>query len=123
MSLLDNLPHEATIQRTTRAAGTLGGSKTSVTVEQTAVACWEQKASEGEILRYQKKGMRLVSKIYFASDPAVTERHQIIITSRNGVAIASPITLEIGSESMPDATVGKGLAFKTLGYVYMGEDD
>lgn len=123
MSLLDNLPHRATIQRRIRVAGTLGGNRDSVTVEQTNVECWEQKASETESLSFQKQGMRLVSKIYFASDPAVSERHQILITSRNGTTVSSPITLDIQSEAMPDATAGKGLAFRVIGFIRTGRTD
>lgn len=123
MSLLDNLPHKATIQRQSLSAGALGGSKATAVVEQTSVTCWEQYASEAEMKKYQKKGMQLHSKIYFASDPGITERNQILITERNGTTVASPIELEVGSEAMPDASSGKGILFRVLAYVYIGRTD
>jgi len=116
MSLLDSLPHRCTIQRLKYTKGTLAGSKSIPIVEQTNVACWEQQAGASEISSYQKRGISISRKIYFASDPNVTERHQIIITKRNGVAIvvANQIVLDVRTKISPDASAGLGALFKIM---------
>ena len=47
--------------------------------------CWRQAASEREILQYQKRGIAVTHKIYFATDPGLDERHFITIGSDLGL--------------------------------------
>lgn len=122
MSLLDNLPHECTIQRRIRSNDGLSGNKRSVTVEQTAVSCWEQQASASEITAYGKRGITITTKVYFTSDPQVTERHQLLITSRNGTAVASPDVLDVQSQAIPDASAGLAVLFRVMCNRVSGEN-
>lgn len=123
ISLLDQLPHVCTIRYRTRSKGTLGGSKDSFTSQETGVRCWEQAAGDNEVLEYQKRGIRIARKVYFTSDPGVTERHQILVTSRNGTAVSSPIPLDVRSRAMPDASAGLGVLYRVMCDEHTGEDD
>jgi len=116
MSLLDNLPHRCTIQRLSRTKGGLGGSRTAPTAEQTDVECWEQAATQADVLDYEKRGMSVTTKVYFAAQPMVTERHQIVITERNGVAVpaASQVAMDVVVEARPDASAGLGVLWKVM---------
>lgn len=116
MGLLDNFPHRCKIQRRIRSKDTLGSGKDTVTVEQTGVHCWEQQASDSEVRDYEKRGMRVSRKVFFLTDPLVTERHQIVITKRNGVAIAAAnqIALDVKSEPVPDASAGLGVVYRVM---------
>ena len=114
MSLLDNMPHRATIRRNTRSSGTLAGSKDTPVVEQTDVRCWAQNAGAAETLDYQRRGMSVNRKIYFPTDPGVTTRHEILITEKGGVAVAVPLVLEVRTEALPDASAGTGVVFKVM---------
>ena len=123
MSLLDTLPDRCTIQRRVRAKGGLGGSKATATVESTGVHCWEQQASASESEQYEKRGMSLTSKIYFAANPSVTARHQIVVTSRNGTALAEAVARDVLDSPLPDASVGRGLLWRVSVGFNQGEDD
>lgn len=114
MSLLDTMPHRCTIRHQTVTKGSLGGSRTTPVVDRTGVHCWEQNASHGEILEYEKRGMVVTHKVYFAADPGVTVRHQILVTERGGAAVADPIVLDVRSEARPDAGAGSGVVFKVM---------
>lgn len=115
-SILDNLPDECSIQRLVRTKGELGGSKDAPTVEQTGVSCWEQQVSASDSARYQRQGMELRSKVYFTENPNVSRRHQIVITSRNGTAIASAgqIAWDVFDSPAPDVNVGRGGLFRVM---------
>jgi len=115
-SILDNMPDECTIRRRIRTKGELGGSKDSSTEEQTGVSCWEQQVSAAESLAYQKQGASLRSKVFFAENPNVSRRHQIVITSRNGEAIASADqeAWDVLSFAAPDVSVGRGLLWRVM---------
>lgn len=116
MSLLDTMPHECTIRRLGRVNDALGGTKTVPIVEQTEVKCWEQQASAAEIMDFERRGMKISRKVYFSTNPAVTERHEIIITKRQGTAVAEadqkPLTVVKYYE--PDAGAGLGVVFKVM---------
>ncbi len=121
MSLLDQFPDRCTIRRRTRSKGTLGGGKDGSTDEQTGVQCWEQAANASEVERYNKRGQVVTRKVYFLSDPGVTEKHQIVVTSRtanNGtltaVPISSQVPLDVVAKPEPDASAGKGILFKVM---------
>ncbi len=114
ISLLDNFPHECTIRKRTRAKGSLIGSKDSFPATQTAVSCWEQNATHGEILDYEKRGISITRKVYFLTDPGVNARNTIEITKRRGVDVSSPIRLDVRSKALPDASAGLGVVFKVM---------
>lgn len=124
MTLLSNFPHKCKIERITWTSGTLAGKKPTPVSEQTDVACWEQQASSKEIKEFQKRGISIARKIYFLVDPAVTEKHTITITERQGTAIASAsqISLKVRSESLPDASAGLGVVYKVMVEERTGED-
>ena len=115
-SILDNFPDECSIQRLVRTKGELMGSKDAPTVEQTGVSCWEQQVSASDSLVYQQKGMELRSKVYFTENPNVSRRHQIVITSRNGTAIASAeqVAWDVIDSPAPDVNVGRGGLFRVM---------
>lgn len=116
MSLLDNLPHRCTIRKRVRSKGTLGGGRNDPSDVVTNVVCWDQPAGDSEITAYMKQGMTITRKVYFASDPGVTEQHQILITSRDGgtTAVGSPRVLDVVSDSQPDASAGLGLLYRVM---------
>lgn len=114
MSLLDSLPHRCTIRRRARTADSLGGAKDSFVDVQTGVECWEQKASDSEIIEFQKRGIAISRKLYFKSNPQVDERHVIIVTERMGVEQEEPKVLLVKSTPMPDADVGFGLLYRVM---------
>ncbi len=114
MSILDNMPHRCTIQRLIHSQGSMAGSKSTPVVEQTGVKCWEQTAGNAEVLEYQKRGMLVTHKVYFVADPEVTERHQILITEREGVIVSSPLALDVRSEAKPNASVGLSFVWKVM---------
>lgn len=120
MSLLDNLPHRCTIRRLTRKRGPLGGSFDKPVVEQTLVECWEQQASASEIKDYEQRGQKVSRKIFFSSDPGVTNQHEIIITHRTiggvltAVAAESQLPLTVASAPFPDAGAGLGVVYRVM---------
>ena len=124
MTLLDSLPHRCSIQILKLTKGSLGGSKRIATVEQTDVKCWDQPASDDEIDEFSKRGIKIGHKIYFSSDPAVTEAHEILITSRDAgtTTIDSPTALEVRSEALPDASAGLGKLFRVMVLDQTGTD-
>jgi len=116
MSLLDNLPDECTIQRLVRTKGGSVGRKDVPTEEQIGVSCWEQQVSASDELSFQKRGMVLRSKVYFATNPNLTRRHRIIITSRFGTAIvtANQRAWYVLDAPVPDVNVGQGRLFRVM---------
>ena len=121
MSLLDSFPHKCTIRRRVRIKDDYGGNKDHpATDEQTNVECWEQQASASEVKDYEKRGIKISRKIFFLADPGVTERHEILITERNGVAVANPIPLDVKSRTDPDASAGLELIYKVMADVSTG---
>jgi len=96
--------------------GTLGGNKRAATVEQTSVHCWDQPLSAEEIDEFNKLGMSINRKIYFTTDPGVTEAHTILITSRDGgtTTISDPPVLEVRSKALPDISAGLGKLFRVM---------
>jgi hypothetical protein len=116
VSILDNLPDECTIQRLVRTKGASMGSRDAPTVEQTGVSCWEQQVSASELLAFQKRGMALRSKVYFAENPNVSRRHRIVITSRFGtaIAVADQEAWDVLDSPSPDVNVGQGRLFRVM---------
>ena len=116
MSLLDEFPHRCTIQRRKRSNDRKIGNVETRIVEQTDVECWEMQASASEIKDYERKGMKVSKKIFFASNPNVTERHEIVITKRNGVAVptSSQVIQDVSSEAREDASAGLGVVWRVM---------
>ena len=105
MSLLENLPHLCTATIRSRTKGTLGGSRDDPTTVFTGRACWRQQARESEILEFQKRGISVTDKIYFASNPGLDERHIITIGEDE---------LVVRSRALPDVSVGLGLVWRVM---------
>lgn len=131
MSLLDSLPHLCKIGRVIVSKDSYGGDLYGITVEQTDVECWEQAASDSEIKEFEKRGQSVTTKVYFASNPNVTERHRILITERNGTEqsnlditdVANLDTLEVSSVSSPDASVGLGVLWRIMCRANTGHEE
>lgn len=123
MSLLDEMPDRCTIRRRIRSKGTMGGSKASFTNDQTNVLCWEQQVSSGEVAEFEKKGITIDSKVYFVANPGVTGRHQILITSRSGAAVAGYPALDVVGDASPDASVGREFLWRVMCLLNRGKDD
>lgn len=72
MSLLDNLPHTATVDRPIYANDHYGAARETrqaVVGADDALACWAQPASAREILEFQRRNQAVEAKIYFNADP------------------------------------------------------
>ena len=123
MGLLDQFPHRCTIRYRSRTKGTLGGAKDTWTNEQTNVKCWEQPAGDAEIMDYEKRGMRITHKVYFTTNPSISTNHQILITERSGITVASPSPLEVRSLALPDSSAGLGVLWKVMCDQTTSEDD
>lgn len=123
MALFDSFPHECTIQKRVKAQDSLVGSKYTRTVIQTGVQCWEQAVSSNEMLMFEKRGMKINTKVFFLSNPGITDRHEIVITKRNGVSVplASQTPIQDLFVTGPDASAGLGILFKVMGNVIPGD--
>lgn len=112
MSLLDNMPHTATAQTRARTSPDgIGGRLDTFTALFTDRACWQQTASEAEILEFGKRGISVTNKVYFQIRPFVDETHELVITNvKTGVTN----TYEVRSRAEPDATAGLGLAYRVM---------
>lgn len=126
VSLLDNLPHKCTIRRQRTTGGltdSLGGVRKNTRDEQTGVPCWEQSLSTREIMAYDKQNIVANRKIYFSTNPNITDRHEIIITERNGVAVPESQQEVIDGllPAGPDASAGLAVLFRVIGGVNSGK--
>lgn len=70
--------------------------------------------SASETEKYAKRDIAASRKVYFVSDPGVTTRHQILITSRDrgDTTIANPVVLDVKSTPKPDASAGLGILYR-----------
>ena len=112
--LLDSLPHKCSIRRKQRQKVALGGSKDVSIEELSDVSCWEQQASASEIRDYEKRGVSISRKVYFTEDLQLTERHVIVMTERNGKAVAPQELMDVMSEPRPDASAGLGVLYRVM---------
>ncbi len=111
MSLLDNFPHTCTTKRRTRTKGTLGGSKDSFAVVSTDLECWQQSATDAEILEFSRRGIIVTNKVYFPSDPGVDAGYILVVTNPQ---TGTTDTLEVKSRAKPDASAGLGVLFRVM---------
>lgn len=123
MPLLTQMPHRAKIGRMTNAGeDALGSNRYAMTVEQSNVACWQQRLNAEESSVYEKRGILTNTVVYFPTNPNVTERHRILITHRMGVAVANtditdinnPEIMDVRAVLGPDASAGLGILFQVL---------
>jgi len=116
MPLLDTLPDRCSVLRLTRVKDELGGSKDGFVVERTGVECWEQQTGASESAEFEKKGISVTSKVYFVENLRLTSRHRIVVTSRNGVAVAEAdqTPLDVAAAPLPDVSVGRGLLWRAM---------
>lgn len=103
-------------KRRVRRSDSVGGNKKSLETVSTGVLCWVQKVSSSEARDFQQRGINVSKKVYFASDPSLTERNQIVITSLKGSSIveANREFLDVVSVDYPDASNAFGLLWKVM---------
>jgi hypothetical protein len=125
MSILDNMPHESTIRRIVRTRDSMAGSRDSFVNERTEEPCWEQQASAKEVMEFEKRGMQIDTKVFYPSNPNVTERHQIVITRRNGeaVAVGNQVVMDVVAVPEPDASAGLGIVWRVMCNRLTGADN
>ena len=104
MSLLDHLPHTYVAKIRTRVKDTLGGSKDSFATVSSGM-CWHQQAGDSEVTEFQKRGITISGKVYFASDPALNETHVLTIDGQ---------TYEVTSHPEQDASAGLGVVWRVM---------
>ena len=123
MSLFENMPDRCTIQRRVRTKDTLAGSSDVPVVEQTNVECWEQAAGASASESHEKRGIEITTKVYFVTNPGVSSRHQIIITSRRGTAVpvADQVALDVVDRAYPDASAGFSWLWRVMAGFNTGE--
>lgn len=114
MSLLDNFPDICSIRKRKRVSGEggYGGTRTVSQLIRSGVTCWLQPASQSEINDYQKRGIDVRYKCYFIANPNITEQHELVITSRSGVA--TNFDADVVTQSEPDASAGLGVVWKVM---------
>ena len=109
--ILDNLPHVCITKRRVRTKGTLGGSSDAYETVSTGLSCWQQSASDGEVEEFEKRGIAVTDKVYFASDPGVDARFVLEVTNPQ---TGSTDTLEVRSRAKPDASAGLGVLYRVM---------
>jgi len=118
MSILDQLPDRCSIfirqQSVDLSSNKLGAQVDDPDLVSSLVECWMQPANAKEIREYEKRGQSISHKIYFTTDPNVTELNTIKVTHRNGSAVSNPQTLDVIAVPDPDATAGVGFLFKVM---------
>lgn len=117
MALTDNLPDKCKIQLRVRVrTGNLGGSKDTPTVVESDVPCWEQQTGASETREYEKQGIKINRKVYFQTNPGITEQHELVVTERKGepVPAAEQVMMKVVSRVDPDANVGFGNLFRVF---------
>jgi hypothetical protein len=67
----------------------------------------------------QKKGMSIIHKVYFKTNPNVQVRFQILITQRKNrdgsiTTIGDPIPLDVMSIGIPDQAAGLGVVYRVM---------
>ena len=125
MTLLDNMPHRCTIRLVTRARGGMIGSKDTSTEVSTGNECWSQAATQTEVEEFEKRGMKVNRKVYFPSDPGLTEQNEIVMTSydRGTTTIANQVPLEVRLIVPPDASAGMRRVWKVFAEEHTGRKD
>ncbi len=104
MTLLNNMPHLVTHQvRSTTRNELLGHDETFPTNVATDVPAWVQTASEAEIDEFEKRGFRVTHKVYYPTDPGLTEANQILFGTKR---------LEF--RAIADRSAGLGILFKIM---------
>jgi hypothetical protein len=111
MSLLENFPHTATAMLRVRTNDELGGSRDAFTEIFTERACWQQTARESEITKFEKLGKSATDKVYFLTDPLLTEEHVLIVSNPR---TDQSYTFEVRSTAVPDASAGLGIVYRVM---------
>lgn len=94
MSILENLPHSATAYRRQRVRDTVGGSRDALgTAVFTDMDCWRQRASNNEITEFNKRGVSVTDKVFFAADPGLDENHILVIDGKtyDVISVVEPV--------------------------------
>lgn len=85
----------------------MGGGKDIYAVVFSDRACWRQPAGDSEINYAEKKGIKVDNKVFFTSDPGLTEEHILVIDGLDYFVTSAPI---------PDSSVGLSVLWKVLVY-------
>ena len=112
MSILDNLPNTATAKIRTRTKDSLGGAKDSYATVFSDRACWLQAASSNEVVEFQRRSITVTHKVFFTTDPAVDNRHILVISETD---------YKVQSSAKPDASAGMGVVYRVMVEKY-GDD-
>lgn len=102
MSLLDNLPHTATINRPRYKQDAYMADTEVLVPLRTGVSCWVQNASSAEILEYQRRDQRITHRVLFAADPSL--RPGDVLVPDNGPFAGAELTVE----AITERTAGLG---------------
>jgi len=104
MTVLDRLPHQATAKRRSLTQDPYGGTSSHWEVLWTK-ECWLQPVSAKETNEYDKRGVVVEAKVYFAEDPGLTEQDVLEIGGKS---------YEVVAVSDPDRSVGMGLVWRVM---------
>lgn len=118
MSLLDNLPHRATILREVRTQDALGGETRTWAVVARDVPCWVQRIGAREQERFDARGVKVDKSVYFRVDPGLAENQLLRIVDPQ---TAQTMHLEV--RAMIDAGVHLGGPFRATTVFYTGDVD
>lgn len=105
MSLLDSMPHTCTAKRRTRTKDSMLGTKDTFTTLFSDRECWRQQASSSEVMTAQARDIAISHKVFFATDPEVTEEDVLIIDGD---------TMTVRSSPHPDASAGLGVVWRVM---------
>ena len=110
MSLLDNLPHKASITTRTVTTGDMGGEReTFPTTAYKDEPCWVQSATAAEIEEWEKRGHAISHKVYFNRDLAMTHDNRIELTAPTRLA-----GLRLEFRGVMDASAGLGVLYRCV---------
>jgi len=104
-SLLESLPHLATAKKRAFTAGALGGVSDTPTTVFTDRPCWVQPARSSTITEYQKRGLQITNKVFFAVFPDLDETHILEISGE---------TYEVVGADDAFGEGGRGVLFKVM---------
>lgn len=105
MSILNSLPHRCDGYLRTRTRDELGGSVDTYTLVFQDRPCWQQTASDSEVMEYDKRGIAVTNKVYFTVNPGLNDKHQLEIDG---------IRFDVQSRAVPDASAGMGVVWRVM---------
>lgn len=113
MSVLDNLPHTARIDRFSNANDSLGANLPTAVEIESGVRCWVQNASMGEIEAYQKRDQQVTHKVFFTAKPPLRVGDQLTITATEGPD-SDIVGVELKFQALTDRSAGCGILYAAM---------